>query len=131
MDDAEPCSFCDDATENPKNLQPVSAVGAASENDAEPEWRQEVGRRLAKYRARRRGAGMGETEPEAAEPPKSQAGLPFREVTAKRPQQTQRVEIPDRPERSGTRPRTLARVRPSERMEICIQPELDFSAAAG
>lgn len=116
MDDAEGCSFCEDSAESAENLQPVVAGDADDEPSPEPEWRQEVGRRLEQYRARRSGS---------VAPDKSQvqAGLPFRE-----PKPVQRIEIPERP-RSA--PKTTARIRPTERMEICIQPELDFSAAAG
>jgi uncharacterized RDD family membrane protein YckC len=118
MDDAEPCTFCEDSVENPE-LQPVAAGEAGDAESDEPEWRQEVGRRLAKYRARHGRANPVEAQPSQ---PERQAGLLFREP----PKGTQTLEIKER-----ARPRTLARLRPAERMEICIQPELDFSAAAG
>jgi uncharacterized RDD family membrane protein YckC len=111
MDDAEPCTFCDDPTENPENRLPVAVGQDVSEDEPEPEWRQEVGRRLAQYRAKR-----GRPAPDD-----TQTDLPFREL----PKRVQHVEKQEHP-----RPRTLARVRPTERMEICVQPELDFSAAA-
>jgi uncharacterized RDD family membrane protein YckC len=123
MDDAEPCSFCEDSAENPESLQPVTAGETPADDEPEPEWRQEVGRRLAQYRARR---GRPAPDDSQADLPVRQAGLPFREP----PKRTQRVEIPLQ-ERERQRPRTLARLRPTERMEICIQPELDFSAAPG
>ncbi len=123
MDDAEPCSFCENPAEYSDALQPVAAGESSDDEDSVPEWRQEVGRRLAEYRARRLGIRREQPDP-APRPalPARQSNLPFRE-SAKR---TQEIEIPER-----SRPRTLARVRPTERMEICIQPKLDFSAAAG
>jgi uncharacterized RDD family membrane protein YckC len=124
---ADNCSFCDaplvDADEN---LEPVSVVvSAPAENDetadsAEPEWRREVSRRLEAYRVRR-----GRPRPNDL-----QTGLPF--------------APPDDPDRSVNlheiklyeevepRPRPIQRValkpRVNERVEINIQPELDFSA---
>ena len=155
MDEAEPCSFCEDSPENPDNLQPVACETA--DEEPEPEWRREVNRRLAQYRARRGGvtqrAGTAddvyvdlptrrskqaererpvrEMAASAPTPPANrhaaaqatQAGLPFRPTAKLATEETGTLERP--------RPRTLARVRPNERMEICIQPELDFSAAAG
>ena len=120
MDDVEPCSFCDDSasTEKDELLQPVSAGDSASHEDAEPEWRREVGRRLAEYRARR-GYSVQREEPIASG---AQVGLPFHQAS-KYLQPTEKKE--------PARPRTLARLRPVERMEISVQPELDFSAAAG
>ncbi len=119
MDDAEPCSFCDDSTRQDADelLQPVSASDSAANEDDEPEWRREVGRRLAEYRARR-GYSVQREEPSAA----AQVGLPFHQAI--KPSQA-----PEKKE--AARPRTLARLRPVERMEIAVQPELDFSAAAG
>jgi len=123
MDDAEPCSFCDDSASDEKDelLQPVSIGDSVAEEDDEPEWRREVGRRLAEYRARR-GYSAREEEPAVSH---AQVGLPFH--------QTQRVrKAPQVAEKKdAARPRTLARLRPVERLEISVQPELDFSAAAG
>jgi uncharacterized RDD family membrane protein YckC len=157
MDEAEPCSFCEDSSENPDNLQPVACDTA--DEEPEPEWRREVNRRLAQYRARRGGVRVDQRVPSAPDVyvgvpirhPKSalretpsrsstehpvlatnqaqiavsaeQTGLPFREKIKRVSEETEALERP--------RPRTLARVRPNDRMEICIQPELDFSAAAG
>ena len=151
MDEAEPCSFCEDSRENPDNLQPVACETA--DEEPEPEWRREVNRRLAKYRARRGGvAQRGESGPDVyvdlpirhpkpaererpvreaaasatanrqAAVSAAQTGLPFREAVKRAKEETEAHE--------RARPRTLARVRPNERMEICVQPELDFSAAA-
>lgn len=157
MDEAEPCSFCEDSAENPYNLQPVACE--TDDEEPEPEWRREVNRRLAQYRARRSGTSVAQrgestpgvyldvpirhpkpvarSTPAQSRPAHSwseandsrgavlaeQTGLPFREKIKRASEET---ETPERP-----RPRTLARVRPNDRMEICIQPELDFSAAAG
>jgi len=126
MDDAEPCSFCDESTDNsPEIPQPVSPGESAVDEGSEPEWRREVGRRLAEYRARRGTVARLE----APEPPKEkqQVELPFRESSRR----TIRIEVPkEQRDRSAlSRPRTLARLRPTERLEIRIQPELDFSSA--
>jgi uncharacterized RDD family membrane protein YckC len=123
MDDSEGCSFCE-APDDSEILQPVTAGEAEEEESAEPEWRQEVGRRLQEYRARRRGANLDDT----------QTGLPFREDR----KHMQRVEIPERPRTRPVSPavprpvsKAIPRARTTERMEIRIQPELDFSAAPG
>lgn len=120
MDDAEPCSFCDDSTEKSELMQPVAAGEFDDDEAAEPEWRQEVGRRLAQYRARR--GYVVNSDEEAPATKNHQVDLPFR----LRPEEPQPTE-----KKPPARPRTLARLRPAERMEICVQPELDFSAAAG
>lgn len=120
MDDAEPCSFCNDSADKSELMQPVAAGEFADEEEAEPEWRQEVGRRLAQYRARR---GYIVNNDRNRIPTKElQVDLPFR-LRSENSQLTEK--------RQPVRPRTLARLRPAERMEICVQPELDFSAAAG
>lgn len=76
----------------------------------EPEWRREVSQRLASYRARRR----------RLDPDDSQSGLPFRKV-----KRSEEVELRVRPrQRAVQRPAQG----PAERMDIRIQPELDFSA---
>ncbi len=123
MDDAEPCSFCDDAAfpEKDELLQPVSAGDSASDEDAEPEWRREVGRRLAEYRARRGYSVRAEEQIVSS----AQVGLPFHRTPRARGADAQTPE-----KKEAVRPRTLARLRPVERMEITVQPELDFSAAS-
>jgi uncharacterized RDD family membrane protein YckC len=124
MDDAEPCSFCDDSSENSEKLQPVAAGGSPIEVSPEPEWRVEVSRRLEQYRARRRGARSDE----------NQSALPFREPSASKSktklqiQIEQRIELPERPR---PRLRSPERTKSPERIEICIQPELDFAPAPG
>ncbi len=98
---------------------------------AEPEWRVEVTRRLEVYRARRRRLRPGD----------SQSGLPFRDSRA-----LEEVEEEGRERLLALRNEGLAlpalrhegknegrlrpspRQRPIERMEIHIQPELDFSS---
>jgi len=117
-EEAEGCPFCEIPveTENSESLVPVIAGSARREDVAEPEWRQEVGRRLAQYRARRH-----RTNPEDSATPAPQPALPFRTV------RTHEIEIEERP-----RPRSIQRPRAAaERVEICIQPELDFSSAPG
>lgn len=108
LEDVEKCSFCDiPLADNDSPSAPV-AVGV-SVADEEPEWRREVSRRLEDYRARRH----------RLDPSGSQSGLPFaRELDLE-------DEVSDR-----TRHRPVQRQRQTERMEIYIQPELDFSTAA-
>ena len=120
MDEAEPCSFCDISIENSEAAQqPVSVNEVGAETDDEPEWRHEVVRRLAQYRARR---GYRNPEEAGRDGRGCQTGLPFcKPLGGMQPA-----------ENTGHfRPRALARLRPIERMEITVQPELDFSAAAG
>jgi len=123
LEDAENCSFCDaPLDETAENLQPVGIGAAASartssrersiapaQQEEEPEWRREVSRRLEDYRARRR----------HLHPDDSQSGLPFSVES-----EIDDDRVPLRP-----RPRAIQRNRGTERVEICIQPELDFSHA--
>jgi uncharacterized RDD family membrane protein YckC len=132
LDDTGNCSFCaPPADDGELTLQPVAVGAALRVNDrvddrgdvrdaarvvaddaaAEPEWRVEVTRRLEVYRARRR----------HLRPDDSQSGLPFRESRAI---QEIEEEVLERP-----RPRpSPPRLRQTERMEIHIQPEFDFSS---
>jgi uncharacterized RDD family membrane protein YckC len=109
LDNNEQCSIC----EIPPELSDGIAAPAAPswENDVavEPEWRREVSRRLGEYRARRN----------RPDPDNTQSGLPFHQEVALEPE--------DAPKRS--RLRAVPRSRRTERVEICIQPELDFSSA--
>lgn len=109
LEDVEKCSFCDlPFVEDRAIPQPVT-VGATA-IAVEPEWRREVSRRLEQYRARRGHLHSGE----------HQSGLPF----------STRLDLEEDDEvRNRPRQRPLARQRQAERMEICIQPELDFSTA--
>jgi len=112
LDDSESCSFCDvDAAEKGEIPEPVT-VGANSPAEApEPEWRLEVSRRLEQYRARR-----GRLHPDDP-----QSGLPFQQAHAIAGAED---EFPEPP-----RPRPSQRQRSIERVEICIQPELNFSSS--
>lgn len=135
LDDTGNCSFCaPPADDGELTLQPVT-VGAALRADdfgvgrepariaahdaaAEPEWRVEVTRRLEVYRARRR----------HLRPDDSQSGLPFRESRALEEVEEEVFERPLTLRNEG-RPRpSPPRLRQTERMEIHIQPELDFSS---
>ena len=84
----------------------------------EPEWRTEVSRRLEAYRVRR-----GRPRPDD-----SQSGLPFAPASSDYGGPTEELELTDRP-----RFRAVQRVAPAqilnERVEINIQPELDFSSS--
>jgi uncharacterized RDD family membrane protein YckC len=105
LDAGENCSFCD-----PSAQARPSAAPAAGANDAgEPEWRAEVSRRLQQYRERRGHLRGNDT----------QSGLPFREPPPVEVEQA----MPER-----LRPRQALRQRQNERVEIRIQPELDFAS---
>ena len=107
LEDVEKCSFCDfPFVEDRTTLQEPVAVGA-SETAVEPEWRREVSRRLFEYRTRHGRLHPGE----------HQSGLPFS------------TELGLDDEEARNRPRPAARQRQTERMEIRIQPELDFSTS--
>ncbi len=115
LDETESCSFCDAAASEPEeSLEPIAAgtrLSTQTEDSTESEWRQEVSRRIDQYRARR-----GRPRPDD-----SQTGLPFREPPAL---QKSATDMPDR-----RRVRPAPRPNRIERVEIRIQPELDFSAA--
>ncbi len=97
--DLEVCPFC----ETPFNQRSSSRQANASE---EPEWRREVARRLEVYRSRRH-----ENASRAPEPL-----LPFGS------EHTPAVIT------TAVAPRTIARLRPTQRVEIHVsQPQLDFS----
>ena len=91
----------------------------------EPEWRREVSRRLEDYRARR-----GYLRPDD-----SQSGLPFSrqsriaEEEAAREREAERLREAER-QRLAERQRIRMAQRKTERVEINVQPELDFSSAA-
>jgi len=87
---------------------------------SEPEWRTEVSKRLEQYRTRR-----GRVAPEV------QSGLPFRRVPERHVPASHATE----PQvasiaRERRADRLVTRARQTERMDIHVQPELDFSAAA-
>ena len=143
LDDRGNCSFCADSREDEKFLQARVTAGAANrepsvlddspattttvepqEQHAEPEWRVEVSKRLQQYRVRR---GRVRPEPEPAQ--EFQGGLPFRKShKAGPPPEEERRERPHFVQKPVAR--SVARQRQNERVEIRIQPELDFSCAA-
>jgi len=106
------CSVCEIPSEYEDSKvtirERVGVAAAGADASGEPEWRREVSRRLREYRARRHPNEIDD----------SQSGLPFHE------------EIPLEPEEPPRRVRSKAamRSRPPERVEICVQPELDFSS---
>jgi uncharacterized RDD family membrane protein YckC len=115
LDDTESCSFCDvPAVEKGEIPEPVTVGATSLAETPEPEWRVEVSRRLEQYRARR-----GHLRPDD-----SQSGLPFQQAAS-----FSEIEIEDEfLERPRTRP--AQRQRLTERLDIRIQPELDFSNSA-
>jgi len=99
--------------------EPVPAGAANLSESPEPEWRLEVSRRLEQYRARRH----------RLNPDDSQSGLPFHEAS---PVHFADDEVRE-PRHAGPalrqRPAERRAARHTERVEINIQPELDFSSA--
>ncbi|HEV2489332.1 MAG TPA: RDD family protein [Candidatus Acidoferrales bacterium] len=76
-------------------------------SSGEPEWRREVARRLEVYRARRHHSDSGRAQP----------ALPF-----------SAEETSGESVATAVAPRTIARLRPTERVEIHVsQPEFNFS----
>ena len=133
LDAASNCNFCDaPLVESDENLEAVPVgVSAPIEADetadsAEPEWRREVSRRLEAYRVRR-----GRPRPDD-----SQSGLPFTPAPAASDEAVTTHEISLYEEdalrlRLRAAQRAMQKQRQNERVEINIQPELDFSASAG
>ena len=139
LDAASNCNFCDavlDAVvDGDENLEAVPVgVSAPAEADetassAEPEWRREVSRRLEAYRVRR-----GRPRPDD-----SQSGLPFAAPLAEGDESVTTHEISLYAEedadavrlRLRAAQRAMQKQRQNERVEINIQPELDFSASPG
>jgi uncharacterized RDD family membrane protein YckC len=113
LEDTDICSFCDSPLVEEDSVvpQPVAVGATHQETGPEPEWRREVSRRLEEYRVRRR----------RLRPDDPQSGLPF----VREPEFEEEIPIPEhpRPQRANPRPRH------TERMEIRIQPELDFSSS--
>jgi uncharacterized RDD family membrane protein YckC len=112
LDDTESCSFCAvPASERGEIPEPVTVGANSLAETPEPEWRLEVSRRLEQYRARR-----GHLLPDD-----SQSGLPFQQPS----------RVPDFDEEIGERPRSrpVQRNRQTERLDICIQPELNFASS--
>jgi uncharacterized RDD family membrane protein YckC len=151
LEDADNCSFCDaPLAEAGENLEPA-AVGVAPSTRAEasahadasfhasssihaaarqsltdnqsvePEWRREVSRRLEDYRARR-----GHLRPDD-----SQSGLPFsRQSRIAEEEAAQERQREAERQRLAERQRIRMAQRKTERVEINVQPELDFSSAS-
>lgn len=155
LDDTDSCSFCS-AEASTKNDVPQSAwIGASARASAsttahsprafaavrgtgaaaaaapalapvessETDWRNEVSRRLEQYRARR-----GHLRPND-----SQSGLPFHEAIVADGAATETAVEAARRERVAAQVRAELRARVAqrqpERVEIRVQPELDFTAA--
>jgi uncharacterized RDD family membrane protein YckC len=133
LEDADNCSFCDaPLAATGENLEPVAVeagstgLGASAQpasagaRSNEPEWRREVSRRLEDYRARR-----GHLRPND-----SQSGLPFsRQSKIDEEEAARECQREAERQRQAERPRPRPASRQTERVEICIQPELDFSYA--
>lgn len=96
--DLQVCPFCEASLTQPSSSRETSA-------SQEPEWRREVARRLEVYRARRQETPRAQPEPV----------LPF-------------AAQPPAVITTAVAPRTIARLRPTQRVEIHVsQPQLDFS----
>ena len=133
LEDADNCSFCDaPLVATGGDLKPVgveiasTGLGASAQTASagarsiEPEWRREVSRRLEDYRARR-----GHLRPND-----SQSGLPFsRQSKIDEEEAARECQREAERQRQAERPRPRPTSRQTERVEICIQPELDFSYA--
>lgn len=119
LDDTEKCSFCEIPIDEGLGLPaPVAANARETEApDPEPEWRREVSRRLHEYRVRR-----GRLQPD-----ESQSGLPFRDFHEAHEKVHEEVSLD--PPQPRVRARPTSRPRQIERVEICVQPELDFSSS--
>ena len=156
LEDVENCSFCDaPLAESGDGSEPVGvgvpahedSAGAYETDDepsegnsrgnsvghstgvsartstsmsAEPEWRREVSRRLEAYRVRR-----GRNRPDD-----SQSGLPFSRRSAVLEEDDREIEELELHERSRAVPpqRPVQKKSQNERVEINIQPELDFTS---
>jgi uncharacterized RDD family membrane protein YckC len=136
LEDVENCSFCDaPLAESGENSEPAGirvpapeiSHGASATNDdpdtvscAQPEWRREVSRRLEAYRVRR-----GRSRPDD-----SQSGLPFSRAStalAEEDYEIAEVELHER-QRARAQQRPVQKKLQNERVEINIQPELDFTS---
>ena len=136
LEDVENCTFCEaPLAETGENSEPVAVSVSAPDNSdgasdtddnpgrassAEPEWRREVSRRLEAYRVRR---GRYRADD-------SQSGLPFsRAATALEldDRENEEVELYER-QRARAVQRPAQKKLQNERVEINIQPELDFTS---
>ena len=136
LEDVENCSFCDAPLAEPGDHSEPVAVrvsapktfpGASDPDDdpdpassAEPEWRREVSRRLEAYRVRR-----GRNRPHD-----SQSGLPFSRASTALAEDYAAIEEIEEIERQRARvvQRPVPKKLQNERVEINIQPELDFTS---
>jgi uncharacterized RDD family membrane protein YckC len=136
LEDVENCSFCDAPLAEPTdNSEPVAVSVSAPEgfhgaNDsdddseparsAQPEWRREVSRRLEAYRVRR-----GRVRPDD-----SQSGLPFSRAATALEEDDRDIEEIELYEHQWARTvqRPAQKKLQNERVEINIQPELDFTS---
>jgi uncharacterized RDD family membrane protein YckC len=85
--------------------------------ELEPEWRNEVARRLEAYRTRH------------PRPEEAQGGLPF-SLHLDQVEEFEPTEPEAQPKKEPARPAArVTRARPSERVEISVQPELDFNSS--
>lgn len=129
------------APSSPAKTPIANARATAERSDAnpypsvalEPEWREEVSRRLDAYRIRHNRPA----------PDDSQSGLPFASASAQTVDWDERTDDEEAAERERERVRNVqkpvqrAAVRAAamktrnECLEICIQPELDFSSSPG
>ena len=100
----EDCSFCKRPDENPAARRSARQIEFEVDGGKDL-WRKEVTRRLSNYRARR-----GHVQPEIVHP------------SAERPQQ----HAPPQPVARVRANRPGAMVTAADRLDICIQPELDF-----
>jgi uncharacterized RDD family membrane protein YckC len=133
LEDVENCSFCDAPLAEPGDRSEPFALGAstpdafsrASDTDddpdtarsAQPEWRREVSRRLEAYRVRR-----GRNRPHD-----SQSGLPFSRASTALAEDDAEIEAYER-QRARMVQRPAQKKLQNERVEINIQPELDFTS---
>ncbi len=128
LEPTDKCALCDaplvDVTREPVLMgvsAPANATDGADDSldPADPEWRREVARRLEAYRVRRGRPRLDD----------SQSGLPFsrRRASSRYEGEIDEVELTERP-RSRPFQRVLHRKSQNERVEINIQPELNFAS---
>jgi len=136
LEDVENCSFCEaPLAERGDRSEPLVVSVSTPETfhgepdtdddpdkagSAEPEWRREVSRRLEAYRVRR-----GRNRPDD-----SQSGLPFTRAATALQEDDREIEEIELYERQRARPvqRPAPKKTQNERVEINIQPELDFTS---
>jgi uncharacterized RDD family membrane protein YckC len=136
LEDVENCPFCDaPLADSGGNSEPVAVSVSAPEtrpgasgtdddsdttSSAQPEWRREVSRRLEAYRVRR-----GRFRPND-----SQSGLPFSRAAIaleEHDREVEEIELYNR-QRARVLQRPVQKKTQEERVEINIQPELDFTS---